>query len=334
MRVRRLFSSSVALAACITFVSPKLLADDTINCVFPFWFGFAPVFVAESEGYFAEEELTVTTAFDNDRANVLPAMASGSIDCTMRTIGESMSRPRTADTTGTIIGTIDISIGADGVVAGGEIQTVSDLIGKTFAGEINHPGTVMVQHALMAEGKSIKDVDMRLIATDDSIAVFEDKDIAAVATWEPMLSSIVKNSSRDGAHVLLSSADFEGLITDIILVRTDDLEANPEKYAKFLRGIYRAIDLYMTDPDKFIALSAPEYDVPDAEMKEALAGVKYTSYEETLEYMPASGDGQLKKVFDDFNDINLSLELQDSALSYAPYVDGALLEGLFDGKTR
>jgi NitT/TauT family transport system substrate-binding protein len=322
------------VSACFLLGPQISQADDTINCVFPFWFGFAPVFVAESEGYFEQEALTVTTAFDNDRANVLPAMASGSIDCTMRTIGESMSRPRNADTTGTIIGTIDISIGADGVVAGPEIETVGDLIGKTFAGEINHPGTVMVQHALMAEGKSISDVDMRLIATDDSIAVFEDRDIAAVATWEPMLSSIVKGSSREGAHVLLSSADFEGLITDVILVRTDDLKENPQKYAKFLRGIYRAIDLYMTDPDKFIALSAPQFDVPDAEMKEALAGVKYTSYEETLDYMPASGDGKLKQVFDDFNEINLSLELQDAALSYSPYIDASLLEGLFEGTKR
>lgn len=332
---RYLISSGFKIATiCVLFSPQASHADDSISCVFPFWFGFAPVFVAEAEGYFEEEDLTVTTAFDNDRANVLPAMASGSVDCTMRTIGESMSRPRSADTTGTIIGTIDISVGADGVVAGAEIQEVADLIGKTFAGEINHPGTVMVQHALMSEGKSIKDVDMRLIATDDSIAVFEDKDIAAVATWEPMLSSIVKGSSRDGAHVLLSSADFEGLITDIILVRTDDLNANPQKYAKFLRGIYRAIDLYMTDPDKFIALSAPEFDVPDAEMKEALAGVKYTSYEETLEYMPASGEGQLKQVFDDFNEINLSLDLQDAALTYAPYIDASLLPGLFDGKKR
>jgi len=107
---------------CYALTPQVVSASDKINCVFPFWFGFAPVFVAESEGYFAEEDLEVTTAFDNDRANVLPAMASGSIDCTMRTIGESMSRPRTADTTGTIIGTIDISIGADGVVAGAEIK--------------------------------------------------------------------------------------------------------------------------------------------------------------------------------------------------------------------
>lgn len=325
---------SLAAALAISVSAGAVRAADTINCVFPFWFGFAPVFVADKNGYFAEEDLTVTWAFDNDRANVLPGLETGAIDCTMRTIGESMARPRTPETTGTIIGTIDISIGADGVVAGPGIETVEDLIGKTFAGEINHPGTVLTQYALSEIGKSVKDLDIKLINTDDSIAVFEDDSIAAVATWEPMLSQIVKNTSREGSKVLLHSGDYEGLITDIILVRTDDYQANPEKYAKFLRGIYRAIDDYMEDPDAFIALSAGEYGVPEAEMKEALAGVKYTTYEETMAYMPLAGDGKLKEVLDAFNDINLSLDLQDAALPYTPYIDGALLPDLFEGKTR
>lgn len=333
---RHAFSlASLALAMSMTLGSTPLHADDEISCVFPFWFGFAPVFVAQEEGYFESEDLSVTTAFDNDRANVLPAMASGSIECTMRTIGESMSRPRQSDTTGTIIGTIDISVGADGVVAAGDIQSVEDLIGKTMAGEINHPGTTLIQHALSQLGKSIDDVEIQLINTDDSAAVFEDPKIVAVATWEPMMGSIVRNSSKEGAHLLLTSADYEGLITDIILVRTDDLQENPEKYEKFLRGIYRAIDLYVADPDKFIAISAPFFDTPPDEMKEALEGVKYTTYEESVEYLPsASGDGKLKEVFDDFNEINMALDLQDAPLEYQPYVDGSLMDGLFDGHTR
>lgn len=310
-------------------------AAETIRCIFPFWFGFAPVFVAQEEGYFEAEGLEVTTSFDNDRANVLPAMANGSIDCTMRTIGESMSRPRTSDTTGTVIGTIDISVGADGVVAAGDVKSVEDLIGKTFAGEINHPGTTLVQHALSKIGKSIKDVNIQLIATDDSAAVFEDPNVAAVATWEPMMGSIVKNSSREGAHLLLTSADYEGLITDVIIVRTEDYKANPEKYGSFLRGIYRAIDLYKSDPDRFIAISAPAFDVPEAEMKESLAGVKYTSYEESVSYMPSdNGTGKLKEVFDAFNEINQALDLQDGPLDYQPYVDSSAVTGLFEGHTR
>ncbi|MEM6694286.1 MAG: ABC transporter substrate-binding protein [Pseudomonadota bacterium] len=334
LATKRLGVLAAAGLLAFTATSGAVRAQDTISCVFPFWFGFAPVFVADKKGYFAEEDLTVTWAFDNDRANVLPALETGAIDCTMRTIGESMARPRTAETNSTIIGTIDISVGADGVVAGPGIDRVEDLIGKTFAGEINHPGTVLVQYALSEMGRSIDDLDIRLINTDDSIAVFEDDSVAAVATWEPMLSQIVNNTAREGSTILLDSADYEGLITDVIIVRSDDLSENPEKYRKFLRGIYRAIDDYMADPDDFIALSASEYGVPEAEMKEALAGVKYTTYEETLAYMPMTEDGTLREVFDAFNEINISLDLQDEPLPYAPYIDGSLLDGLFEGANR
>lgn len=331
---RGILSAGILFFTLSGLASPAV-AQDKINCIFPYWFGFAPVFVAQAEGYFESESLEVMTSFDNDRANVLPAMAGGSIDCTMRTIGESMSRPRQPDTTGTVIGTIDISVGADGVVATGDIQTVADLVGKTMAGEVNHPGTTLVQYALSQIGHNISEVNLQLIATDDSAAVFEDPSVSAVATWEPMMTSIVRNSSRDGAHILISSADYEGLITDTIIVRTEDYKENPQKYAKFLRGIYRAIDLYNESPDKFIAIAAPFFDTPEEEMKAALEGVKYTSYEESVAYLVGSdGEGKLKEIFDAFNDINVALDLQDEPLPYRPYVDGSLLRGLFDGKKR
>ena len=93
--------------------------------------------------------------------------------------------------------------------------------------------------------------------------------------------------------------------------------------------------MYNSDPDKFIAISAPFFDTPPAEMKEALEGVKYTSYEESVTYLPSSsGEGKLKEVFDAFNEINVALDLQDAPLEYSPYVDGSTLEGLFDGFER
>ncbi len=332
----RLILTVPLLALGITLMAgvSKVHADETVRCAFPFWFGFAPVFVAQDLGYFEEEGIEVTTVFENDRANVLPAIDSGDLDCTMRTIGEYMSRPRTQDTSGTVIGTIDVSDGADGVVAAPGIDKVTDLVGKTFAGEVNHPGTVLLQYALAKEGHDISELNMRLIATDDSASVFEDESIAAVATWEPMMSSIINSTSRTGSKLLLTSRDFPGLITDVIIVRTEDYKANPEKYAKFLRGIYRAVDVYMQDPDKFINLSAPKFSVPAAEMKEALEGVIYTSYEDAVKFIGSGGNTELKEIFDAFNDINIGLKLQDSELTYGDHVDPSTIDGLFDGKTR
>ena len=310
-------------------------AAELIKCAFPYWFGFAPTMVAEKLGYFAEEGVEVTWVFDNDRANVYPALDTNEINCTMRTIGEHMSRPLTPDSNLVVIGVIDVSVGADGVVAAAGIDKATDLIGKIFAGEINHPGTVMVAHALKQAGHSLDEVDMRLIATDDAAAVFEDSEVAAVATWEPMLSEIVANTEREGAHILLSSADFNGLITDVVIVNKQDYAANRAKYETLMRGIYRAVDLYNNDPDKFLAVAAPTYDVTPDVMAGDLGGVYYTTYEDALEFFGIGGQSpKLASVIDSLNDINVDLDLMDAAISFDVMVDPTLTDGLFDGHKR
>lgn len=338
--VRQIATAGVSalLLAAATLATPASTAkaEDVIRCAYPYWFGFAPVPVAIAKGYFEEEGLEVTTVFDNDRANVMPGLEIGDIDCTMRTIGEHMSRPLAADSDLVVIGVIDVSVGADGVVAGPEINAVTDLVGKTFAGEINHPGTIMTAHALKQAGYDFnKDVNVRLIATDDGQAVFEDPEVAAVATWEPMLSEIVANTSREGSKVLLSSADFNGLITDVVIVNKTDYEANREKYAKFMRGIYRAVDLFNNDEAAFLEAAAPAYDVTPDQMKADLGGVYYTSYEDALEFFGIGGQApKLKEVVDGLNAINVDLDLMDAAIDYEAMVDPTLTDGLFEGKTR
>ena len=336
--IRRLSACAATLSLVVAILLSQASlakAEELIRCAYPYWFGFAPVPVAMALGYYEEEGLKVTTVFDNDRANVLPALETGDLDCTMRTIGEHMSRPLAPDSDLVVIGVIDVSIGADGVVAGPGIDKVTDLVGKTFAGEINHPGTIMVAHALKQAGYDFnKDVNVRMIATDDASAVFEDSEVAAVATWEPMLSEIVANTSRKGSKILLSSADFNGLITDVIIVNKKDYQANRAKYATFMRGIYRAVDLYNNDPEKFLAAAAPTYDVTPDQMKADLGGVYYTSYEDALEFFGIGQSPKLKDVIDSLNTINVDLDLQDKAIAYGDIVDPTLTDGLFEGHKR
>ena len=321
-------------ATALCLLASQAQADNVVRCAYPYWFGFAPAPVANEMGYFKEEGIEFEAVFDNDRANVYPALETGDVNCTMRTIGEHMSRPLAEDSNLVVIGVVDVSVGADGVVAAPEINSVVDLVGKTFAGEINHPGTVMTAHALKQAGHSLDEVNLRLIATDDGQAVFEDPEVAAVASWEPMLSEIATNTSRTGSKILLSSKDFNGLITDVVIVNKSDYEANREKYAAFMRGIYRAVDLYKTDPEKFLEVAAPGYNVTPAEMKADLGGVYYTTYEDALEFFGIGQDPKLKQVIDDLNDINVDLDLMDAAISYEAMVDPTLTEGLFEGKTR
>src|ERR1700675_4388812 len=96
----------------------------------PAWPGYAPIFVANDLGYFKELGISVTMNFDDDRSDVLAAMARGDIEIDMRTVGEHQGRPRNAKTPGIIIGTIDESLGGDGAIVDDTIKSGADMKSK------------------------------------------------------------------------------------------------------------------------------------------------------------------------------------------------------------
>jgi NitT/TauT family transport system substrate-binding protein len=253
----------------------------------------------------------------------------------MRTVGEHQGRPRMPETQGTIIGTIDISLGGDGVVADGSIQTAADLKGKVFAVEPNVPARLLAQLALKEHGLTFDDLEIRDIASADAIAVFADPDVAAAATYEPTLSQALKASNKPGAHILISSKDYPGLITDIITARTDDLRANPEQYRKFLRGIYRAIDYFNANREEAVAIMAPHFKLTPQEYEEVLANLVYTPYEQAVEYMGTNGQrGKLHDLFDTVMQLNLENGAAEVKLDSNQQIDNAIITDLFKDHKR
>ena len=90
------------------------------------------------------------------------------------------------------------------------------------------------------------------IATADTIAVFADPSVAAVGTYEPFMSQAVQDrvTDRNPRSARLVARMQPGIIIDIITAREDDLAENPEKYKKFLRCIYRAVDFLQDEPGR------------------------------------------------------------------------------------
>jgi NitT/TauT family transport system substrate-binding protein len=278
----------------------------------------------------------VEFAFEDDRANVMAAMARGDIDIDMRTVGEHQGRPRTDETPGVIIGTIDLSLGGDGVVADGAIGSVADLKGRIVAVEPNIPARLLLQMELEKAGMTLADVELREIATADTIAVFADETVAAVATYEPFLSQAITALPQRSPKVLVSSKDTPDLIVDVITARDDALAENPEKFAKFLRGVYRAVDFWKKDPAKFAELAAPHYGLTAAEVTEIIdTSLAYTSYEEAVAFLgDGTAPGRLHAVFDQVMALNLAFGAADVKLDAAREIDASVLKGLFDGHAR
>lgn len=320
----------VAIATIMCLGTATAQSADKIRMLAPTWLGFAPVHVANDIGCFQENNLEVDYKFEDDRANVMAAYARGDIEVDMRTVGEHQGRPRDASTPGVIIGTIDESVGGDGVITDNAIKSVADLKGKTVAVEPNIPARLLLQMELKKEGLTFNDLQVKDIATADTAAVFADTSIAAVATYEPFMSQAVKNSSREGARVFLSSKEYRGIIIDIITARQDDLKANPQKYVNFLKCIYKAIDYSKQEPEKYVELVAKHFGLTSEEVKEIInTSLAYTPLNEAAAYMGKPGErGKLHEIFDTVITLNLENGAADNQLDSNQQIDNSVINTL------
>jgi NitT/TauT family transport system substrate-binding protein len=298
-----------------------------ITCMYPVWVGFGPVHLANELGYFEEEGIEVEEILDDDMPNAVAAMERGDIDCYLRTVGEYQGLGRRKETQGIIIGTIDLSTGGDGWAADQSITSVCDLKGKNIAVEPNLPARLIMQMALKEEcNLSIKDTNLSDLAAADAIGAFADPNLAAVGTYEPVLSQVVTTHQDRGAHIVASSKDYDDLILDIIMAHTDELKANPEKYKKFLRAIYRAIDYFNEHQEDAIPIIAAHFSITPEDFKATLPNFRYTPFEEALELMGTTDqEGRVYEVFREAMDLNLEFGSSDVKLNPEEHIDRSII---------
>jgi len=332
---RRSLKSALTATLFSSLFSPAFAADK-INVMFPVWSGFAPVQVAHDLGYYKDAGLDVDVRFEDDRSNVMAAMERGDIDVDLRTIGEYQARPRTADTDGVIIGLIDQSMGGDGVVADGSIKTVADLKGKVVAELPSLPAMLLLQLDLKNAGLTLKDIILKDSEVADSVAVFSDPSIAAVASAEPFISQAIKLTPSRQPHLISSSADHPGYIVDGVIVRKSEIKQYPDKYRRFLTALYRATQFAEKNPEKFAELAAPHYKLSAADFAASVNGsLTYTRLDEAKAAMGTpEKPGSLYDIFDTLMALVVESGGADGSLSARSSIDSSIIADIEAGDVK
>ena len=328
------------LAVCLVFALTLLFAvplataaraavgeENHLTCMYPVWVGYGPIHIAAELGYFKDEGITVDEILDDDMPNAIAAMERGDIDCYLRTVGEYQGLGRRKTTQGIIIGTIDLSIGGDGWAADQSIKSVCDLKGKTIAVEPNLPARLLLQMALKKEcNLSMKDTKLSDIAAADAVGVFSDPNVAAVGTYEPVLSQVVATHMDRGAHIVLSSKDYNDLILDIIMAHTGELRAHPDKYVKFLRAIYRAVDYFYAHEEDAIPIIAKQFSITADDFKATLPNFRYTPLDEAKQFIGTPDkQGRAYEVFREAMALNLEFGSSDVKLLPEDHIDPSII---------
>lgn len=319
-------AGSLALVSALS-LSTAVGAADTVRVMAPLWSGFAPLVVAQDLGYFQEQDVVMDLRWEDDRSNVMAAMLRGDIDIEIRALSEYQATPRTADLPGIIIGAIDVSLGGDPVIADGAIKSVEDLRGKTVAKLPALPSLLLLEYEMKKAGVGRDEVNFVDSEVADTVAVFGDTNVAAVASAEPFASQAISlNPDRQG-HILVSSADYPGYVTDVIIAQNSDLAANPDKYRRFLTAVHKAVALFDKNPDLFIETAAKHYQLDAASFRASITGtLDYTSLEEARALLGSVEQlGELYGIFDTLMDINIDMGTGSEKLVANDKIDPSVL---------
>ncbi|GAA1648677.1 ABC transporter substrate-binding protein [Georgenia ruanii] len=240
-------SSSAAPSASADGGAPEV-TDLTVGVV-PV-IDHAAVYIANQEGFFEEEGLTVTPQVMQGGAAALPAMVSGDLQAAFATYPSFFL----AESKG-----LGVTIVAEGIRAtektGGvfvpgdsDIQDAKGLAGATIAvNTLNNTGAVTIKAVLDEQGVDPASVKFVELAFPDMAPALERGDVDAAWLVEPFRTGVVAAGGR------MALASYSGVAEGIPvsgLAMTDEfVKENPNTAAAFARAIDKANAFIADNPD-------------------------------------------------------------------------------------
>lgn len=243
------------------------------------WIGYSPFYVAAEQGFFEKHGVKVELQDFPDPALMPTALESGGIEGTMYTYDQVI----TAVANGRkhkVVMPIDYSNGADAIVAVNSIKTIADLKGKKVAYPYATCDNVLVVYALNQAGLSESDIES-IDTTPENVAAALASGVVAGATYEPNISQILKMGDGDKYHLLFTSKEAPGLITDVLYFTEAFIKENPAAVKAVIAGYLDGLAFIKSNPDqafedigKHMGVTAAEakaqspgaYNIPAAEM--------------------------------------------------------------------
>lgn len=186
------------------------------------WPGYEPLFLARHAGKLDERIYRlVEYSTESQNAN---AFRNGSLEVTCLTLNTAF-RLLEAGMALSVVLVLDESTGGDAVVGRKGIGSVAQLRGMRVGLEAEAVQPYTLLRALQGAGLDLDDVKLLSIPTSLHFSSLLAGDVDAVATNEPVKTQL----TGKGYPELFSSARIPGEILDVMVVRQDYAESNPER---------------------------------------------------------------------------------------------------------
>jgi NitT/TauT family transport system substrate-binding protein len=260
-------------------------SDKPLRVAYNQWIGHSGIFLAKEKGYFKDAGLNVDFKQFSGPADGVPPLLAGQLDVALTTVDTPilLSRPGQAPLANVML--IDMSNGADGVVAGKGIKSMRDLKGKTVAATQGQVNEFLLRKALQANGMSESDVEIvNMDAETGGAAVLAGK-VPAAVTWEPWLSK----AGSAGGSVVFSSAQVPNLLLDVATVTQTTLDERPADVRAFVAAALKGNEEAARNPATAAKVAAKYFGTTESEALGMLKKVKLYNRAENAKLMKSEG---------------------------------------------
>jgi len=272
----------IAMFAAVTAVPAFAATDIKIGTVV--WIGYGPFYVADALDLYKKSGYKVTLQVFNDPALIPPAIEGGAVDGGHLTYDQVIGVVAKGSTERVVM-PIDYSAGGDAIVATKDITKVSQFKGKKVGFNPLSPSDFLLSYALSVNKMTEKDIQPVNMTPEAIPAAMASAALPIGVTYEPSVSQIIALEGAKKFHVVYSSKDAPGLITDVMVFKAEYIKANPDVIKALIQGYLDGLDYMKKNPDKAAEIIGKFMGVTGAEVKEQLSGV----YNPTL--------GEMAKVF-------------------------------------
>ncbi len=253
-----------------------LLADaaEPLKIGFSTWVGYGPLFLARDKGYLKAEGVNVEFVKVEDPKDRFAALAAQRLDGLVSTIDTMILYLKTGKEYQYVLA-LDDSNGGDGIVARKEITSIKDLKGRKVAFAEGSVSQFFLNVLLREAGLKQADIVSVNMKAGDAGAAFVAERVDAAVTWEPHLT---KGKKTPFGHLLIDSSKTPGLITDVLIFRTEVIQARPKEVQAIVNGWNKAVAYWKENPRESNAIMAKAVggwleDVK--EFEETLTGIKF-----------------------------------------------------------
>lgn len=287
--------------ALVLVVAP--VEAKTLKLAHSTWVGYGPFYIARDKGFFKEEGVEVELTIMEDTPLKMGAFMAGQIDMVASTADEFPIYVKPGKSVRYILA-VDNSKGGDGIVATKDIKTVADLKGKRVAFEEGSVSQFFFNAVLKEAGMKQSDVEAVNMTATDAGTAFAAKQIDAAVTWEPALS---QGANSEHGHLLVSSAEKPGLITDVVAVTPQTAADHKDELKAFVRAWYRAVKFLQDNPDEgylIMSKGVGGWLEDPKEFKATVTGIEYLDKPMNEAFFGTpEAQGQLYKTVGDALDI-------------------------------